>query len=166
MKLMSLNNLYFRNQFRLSTEFIGIIFSIGSVVIALGTLLSPLIRKKFGKLKGVVLTQSLSLPFVLILAFTRKLYVAVTSYLFRGMIMNAAVPIESQLYMESIPDESRATMSAFMQIAWNFSWGIASGISGFLMSKYGFSVLFLLMFVFYLSSVSILYFGLRRRANE
>lgn len=80
--------------------------------------------------------------------------------------MNAAVPMEMQLYMESIPDESRAAMSSFMQIAWNFSWGIASAVSGFLMAKYGFSLLFILMFVFYISGMSVLYFGLKGKVND
>ncbi len=113
-------NLYFRSRFHLSVSEIGIIFSVGSIVIAIGTLFSPFMRKKFGKLKSVVITQSSSIPFVLILAFTKNIYFAVVSFLFRGMIMNAAVPIENQLFMESIPEQSKAAISAFMQIAWNF----------------------------------------------
>ena len=159
-------NLYFRSRFHLSVSEIGIIFSVGSIVIAIGTLFSPFMRKKFGKLKSVVITQSSSIPFVLILAFTKNIYFAVVSFLFRGMIMNAAVPIENQLFMESIPEQSKAAISAFMQIAWNFSWGISSVISGFLMAKYGFSILFMLMLVFYISSISVLYFGLKEKIDE
>ncbi len=159
-------NLYFKERFALSTAKIGIIFSAGAVIIMLGTLLSPFARRAFGKLKGFLFIQISSLPFVLLLAFTKKLWVAVVSYLARATLMNSAVPIETQLYMESVPEESRASMSSFMQIAWNASWAAAAPVAGIIMQHKGFTPLFLLMFCFYVSGISLLYFVLRGKIDE
>ncbi|MCD6426965.1 MAG: MFS transporter [Caldisericaceae bacterium] len=159
-------NLYFKERFSLSTGKIGIIFSLGAIIIMLGTLLSPIVRHFFGKLRGFLVIQILSLPFVLLLAFTKKLWVAIVSYLARATLMNSAVPIETQLYIESVPEESRASMSSFMQIAWNASWAIAAPVAGVIMQKRGFTALFLMMFCFYVAGISVLYFALRGRINE
>jgi MFS family permease len=159
-------NLYFKERFHMQVSMIGIIFSAGSIVIMLGTLLAPIFRKRFGKLKGFVIIQSLSLPFVLLLAFTRKVWVAVVSYLTRATLMNMAVPIETQLYMESVPEEARASMSSFMEIGWNLSWTVAAPFAGFIMQRKGFTPLFLIMFVFYICGISLLYFSLRGKVNE
>lgn len=159
-------NLYFRERFRMPVKEIGIIFSVGSVVIMLGSLLAPLFKNRFGKLKGFIIIQSLSLPFVLLLAFTRKVWVAIVSFLTRSTLMNMAVPIETQLYMESVPEEARASMSSFMQIAWNLSWTVAAPFAGFVMQRKGFTPLFLIMFVFYICGISLLYFSLRGKVDE
>jgi len=159
-------NLYFRERFRMPVKEIGIIFSVGSVVIMLGSLLAPLFKNRFGKLKGFIIIQSLSLPFVLLLAFTRKVWVAIVSFLTRSTLMNMAVPIETQLYMESVPEEARASMSSFMQIAWNLSWTVAAPFAGFVMQRKGFKPLFLIMFVFYICGISLLYFSLRGKVDE
>ncbi len=159
-------NLYFKERFMLSTGKIGMIFSAGAVIIMFGTLLSPIARHFFGKLKGFLIIQISSLPFVLLLAFTHKLWVAIVSYLTRATLMNSAVPIETQLYMESVPDESRASMSSFMQIAWNVSWATAAPIAGLIMQRSGFTPLFLLMFCFYIAGITVLYLSLRGKVNE
>ncbi len=159
-------NLYFKERFSLSTGKIGIIFSLGAVIIMLGALLSPVARHFFGKLKGFLAIQILSLPFVLLLAFTKKLWVAVVSYLARATLMNSAVPIETQLYMESVPEESRASMSSFMQIAWNASWAAAAPVAGVIMQEKGFTPLLLMMFCFYVAGISVLYFFLKGKTND
>ncbi len=159
-------NLYFKERFRMPVKEIGIVFSVGSIVIMLGSLLAPIFRNKFGKLKGFIIIQSLSLPFVLLLAFTRKAWVAIVSFLTRSTLMNMAVPIETQLYMESVPEEARASMSSFMEIAWNLSWTIAAPFAGFVMQRKGFTPLFLIMFAFYICGISLLYFSLRGKVNE
>ncbi len=159
-------NLYFKERFSLSTGKIGMIFSLGAIIIMFGTLLSPIVRHFFGKLKGFLVIQILSLPFVLLLAFTKKLWVAIVSYLIRATLMNSAVPIETQLYMESVPEESRASMSSFMQIAWNASWAAAAPVAGIVMQKKGFTPLFLMMLCFYVSGISVLYLFLKGRVDE
>ena len=154
-------NLYFRNQFHLSTVLIGTIFSIGSIITASGTLLAPIIREKFGKLKGVVVTQSLSLPFILFLAFTKNIYVAVISYFSRGTAMNGAVPLERQLYMENLPEESRGALSSLPELSWSLSWALSASVAGFIIGKFGFTVPLLIMFVFYVLGIAAFYFGMR-----
>jgi len=80
-------NLYFKDRFQLPISSIGIIFSIGSIITATGTLIAPVVKERFGAIKAIVLMQALSLPFILVLAFTKKTYLAM-NLLLKTLIWN------------------------------------------------------------------------------
>ena len=154
-------NLYFKDKFQLPISSIGIIFSIGSIVTATGTLIAPVVKERFGAIKAIVLMQALSLPFILVLAFTKKTYLAITSYFTRGALMNAAVPINQNTYMELVPEDIKASAVSLTEMSWNISWGIAASISGMLIGRFGYTLPILLMFVFYFSGVLFFYINMR-----
>jgi len=154
-------NLYFKDRFQLPISSIGIIFSIGSIITATGTLIAPVVKERFGAIKAIVLMQALSLPFILVLAFTKKTYLAITSYFTRGALMNAAVPINQNTYMELVPEDIRASAVSLTEMSWNISWGIAASISGMLIGRFGYTLPILLMFAFYFSGVLFFYINMR-----
>ncbi|MHA2428260.1 MAG: hypothetical protein ACXADB_09580, partial [Candidatus Hermodarchaeia archaeon] len=63
------------------------------------------------------MTQSLSLPFILLLASVVNPVVAIMSFLLRGALMNAAMPVGQTLRMELVPSSWRPNLQALHSTA-------------------------------------------------
>ncbi|MFX0169561.1 MAG: MFS transporter [Candidatus Hodarchaeota archaeon] len=123
-------NIFFWEFYNLPTHLVGIIQGLGSLSVAVGVFLAPVLSTRIGKVKTVVVTQSFSLPFLLLIATIIDPYVAIASYIFRVVLMNASGPVDSALRMELVPERWRPTMSAVSSFSWNFPWAISTLITG------------------------------------
>ena len=90
-------NVYFNKTLQAGPDQIGIIFSLAQASMVVGAAVVPYIAARFGKVKTVSLTYLLSLPFLLLLAFTTNLYLAGGAYILRMLFMNMSSPGEQQL---------------------------------------------------------------------
>src|SRR5699024_1918102 len=63
-------NLYFADRFDASTSVIGIIIALGQGATAVAMFIGPMVVKRLGEVRAVVILQLLSLPFLLLTAFT------------------------------------------------------------------------------------------------
>lgn len=131
-------NLYFKDWCNASIPEIGTIFAIGQFGTALGTMLSPLLSKRAGLVKGVVLSQMLSLPFMIWMAFTHNFVICSICFVFRNAFMNLCTPIQQEILMKMIPRYMRARASAVNSMSWNFAWAIAMFFSGGIIKNYGY----------------------------
>jgi MFS family permease len=123
-------NIFFWEFYSLPTHIVGIVQGLGSLSVAAGVFLSPVLSTRIGKAKTVVASQGLSLPFLFLIATIINPYVAIASYIFRVVLMNAAGPVDNTLRMELVPESWRPTMSAVSSFSWNFPWAISSLITG------------------------------------
>jgi len=110
--IVPLMNVFFWEFYHLPTYLVGTIIGLGQATMATGVLLSPILASRIGKVKSVVLTQSLSLPFILLLASVISPLVAIVSVLLRGALMNAAMPVGQTLRMELVPSSWRPNLQA------------------------------------------------------
>ena len=149
-------NLYFKDHFHLKPGSIGTIFSVGSFFFLFFGLFGPRISKKIGILRGAILYELLSVPFLIILGSRPPLVLAIFSFWFRGGLMNAGTPLLSTLQMNLISRGRRGTISGFLIIVDSLSRAFGTLIGGFLIDKYGFGLNFYLTAILY--SVSIFYF--------
>nr|WP_316047315.1 hypothetical protein [Planococcus glaciei] len=69
-------NLYFSNRFEASNTYIGLILALGSAMTVVATLIGPLLVNKVGKVKAMLLFQLLSIPFLILTAYTTSLLLA------------------------------------------------------------------------------------------
>jgi MFS family permease len=143
-------NIFFWEFYSLPTHIVGIVQGLGSLSVAAGVFLSPVLSTRIGKAKTVVVTQGFSLPFLLLIATIINPYVAIASYVFRVVLMNASGPVDNTLRMELVPESWRPTMSAVSSFSWNFPWAISSLITGPLFDLQ----LYLIPFWFTLTSYS------------
>jgi MFS family permease len=123
-------NVFFWDFYNLPTAIVGIVQGLGSLSVAIGVFLSPVLSTRIGKVKTVIATQALSLPFLLFIATIINPYVAIASYILRVVFMNAAGPVDNTFRMEMVPESFRANMSAISSFAWNFPWAISTRITG------------------------------------
>jgi predicted MFS family arabinose efflux permease len=150
-------NLYFSDRFQLPARTIGIFFALLQFFMLAGILLGPLFSKKFGMIKTVVGTQLSSIPFMLVLAFTYRLPLAVFSFLFRGALMNMSQPISTNFAMEKVKEKEHTLVNAFLMFAWNVSWAVSANLGGRLIKAYSFTPPLLITVGLYVIS-SVLYY--------
>ncbi|MFQ6031450.1 MAG: MFS transporter [Candidatus Zixiibacteriota bacterium] len=150
-------NLYFRDRFLLPARTIGIFFALLQFFMLAGILIGPLLSKKFGMIKTIVSTQLSSIPFMLVLAFTYKLPLAVVSFLFRGALMNMSHPISSNFAMEKVKEKEQALTNALLMLSWTGSWAVSANLGGRLIKAYSFTPPLLITVGLYVIS-SVLYY--------
>jgi predicted MFS family arabinose efflux permease len=131
----------------------------------IGILAGPIMARKLGMVKTIVLTELLSIPFMMILAFTYSLPLAIIAFLVRGALMNMAQPIGSNLSMELVGKTEHALVNALLTLAWTGSWMISTAVGGRLIDKHGYTLPLLIAVGLYIIS-AILYFMFFRKSER
>jgi MFS family permease len=134
---------------------ISIIFAIGSMFVAIGNIMSPILAERFGKVNMIVGTRLISVVFMLLMPFSPYLFLAGFFYLSRGLFMNATGPTESALAMETVDDEERTTMEALRQSGGSIFAAIGFIVGGFYFNQEKFMEPFLLASILYVISILI-----------
>lgn len=155
-------NLYFSNVFNLESKQIGIYFSILQVFMFFGMISAPIISKKFSMLNFIVWTEVLSIPFMLILALTNYLPLAVIAFVLRGMLMNMSGPVSTNLEMELVAEKDQAFTNAISSLSWNGAWTISAHFGGLIIQKYSFTYSFYVTIVLYMMSATTYYLFLKK----
>ncbi|UAC47744.1 MFS transporter [Bacillus aquiflavi] len=130
-------NLYFADRFHASNSAIGFIISLGQAATAFAMIIGPAVVRKFGEVKAVVILQLLSLPFLLLTAFTQQLWLAAIGFLFRQALMNAGNPIQMSLMMSKVDDSMKGLANSINQMVFNIGWAVMGPISTGIVIKYG-----------------------------
>ncbi|HQM89729.1 MAG TPA: MFS transporter, partial [Exilispira sp.] len=151
-------NLYFKNVFHMSDSLIGLIYGISQAFTFIGIMLGPLIARKVGKPMTIVVTQALSIPFILILTYIKNPVFVVLAFFIRGTLMNMASPLSDNFALENVPKEEQSFLNALKMFTWTGSWMIAARISGSVIEKDGFSRSFTLTAILY--AISTIFYAI------
>lgn len=143
-------SIFFWEFYNLPLPIIGLVQGLGSLSVAIGTFLSPVLSTRIGKVKTVLFSQALSLPFLFFIATIINPYIAIASYILRVVLMNAGGPVDRTLRMELTPENWRPNMEAVTSFAWNFPWAFSTLVTGPLFDL----ELYLIPFWFTLTSYS------------
>ncbi|MHA1957492.1 MAG: MFS transporter [Candidatus Thorarchaeota archaeon] len=150
-------NLFFEVEFTADASLIGVIFGINTVVLASGNFLAPALSDRLGKVRTVVLTEALSIPFLLMISWAPYLYLAVIAYVMRTVLMNMAGPVSHAFFMEKLAKEERATAMGIVRTGDSIVRGIAANIGGFLLAAGFYRLPYLLVSGLYVVGV-VLFF--------
>lgn len=151
-------NLYFRNRFHLDPARIGVYFSILQVTMLVAVLGVPILKRRMGYIRTVVVTELLSIPFMLALCYTNNINLAFWAFLFRGALMNMSNPISTTFMMESVNDEDHGLINSVSSIAWAASWAVSTQVGGAMIEEGGFVGVFLLAIGLYVISAALYYY--------
>lgn len=143
-------NLYFKNALGAQTQMIGLYYSISQLFLIAGTLAAPVIAEKFGKIKTVVQSQLLSIPFLIVMGITRTTSFAVLSFWIRAALMNMAQPLFTNYAMERVREEEQPFTSALLTMSWTAAWGLSASIGGILIERFSYTIPFLSTSLLYL----------------
>jgi MFS family permease len=160
--LMPFLNVFYRLRFALPDPALGAIFAASSLFTGVAAILAPLAAARMGKIRAIVLTQALSIPFLLAMGFIPNAGVSATSFLIRTALMNMSSPLLPAYIMGIVPGELRPLTASLVMLAWNAGWALSSWISGHIQVAAGFSPLFLITAGFYVTSIVLTYVFFRR----
>ncbi|RKY22202.1 MAG: hypothetical protein DRQ55_01855 [Planctomycetota bacterium] len=130
-------NLYFTDRFGLPKVWLGVVMATSQFAMTVGVLFQPRLVERIGLLKATLLTEVLSLPFFLVLAFTGHMGVALVAFVFRAALMNLSHPVWRQLIMELTPNSWRAAVNGVAMLAWNLGWLSSNVLGGTLIERSG-----------------------------
>lgn len=132
-------NLYFRDRFGQDPRQIGVYFAVSQALTVIGFLLGPPLARRIGSVAACVLTEVLSMPFFLVLAFAQSLPLAVFAFWMRGALMNMNHPISQNFAMEMVPSDQQTVTNSLRMLGWNGSWMISTQVGGWLIQRHGFT---------------------------
>ena len=153
--IMPFMNVFFRQVYHQSDPAIGAMFAWSSLAMGVGLLLAPPLADRIGKIQLVVITQALSIPFLVGLGFSPWFGISALSYYVRAALMNMSAPVYQTFVMEHVEPKSRATIASLVSMANSFGWALSPTISGWIQVRYGFGPAFVGTLVLYMLSISL-----------
>ncbi|MHB8927510.1 MAG: MFS transporter [Bacillota bacterium] len=154
--------LFFNMRFNLTPERISPIFAFSAIATAVATLVAPLMAKRLGRVRTVVLTELASIPFLLTLAYSGNLAAAVSAYYLRGALMNMGGPIQQTFILEQVSERQRATLTSLGAVLGSMGrGGIGPMVSGYLQVVSGFGLAFTFTTVCYVVGMALFWWFFR-----
>jgi MFS family permease len=151
-------NVFFKDRFAISDARLGLLFSLSSLFIGIGSLVGPRLTTRLGgKIRTIAFTQLSSVIFMLMIGFVPVLWIAGFAFLMRAALMNMAAPLYSAFCMEQTPEHQQGLTSSVLNIAWQIGWSVGPFISGVVQQHYGFTPLFLATTFLYLIAVGVMW---------
>lgn len=151
--IMPFMNVFFRQVHAQPDPVIGALFAWGSLAMGLGLLIAPPLAERMGKIQVVVVTQALSIPFLILLGFAPVFWVSALAYYIRLALMNMSSPVYQTFVMEHVEPTARAMVASLVSMSWNFGWAFSPSISGWLQVRYGFAPPFIGTILLYVISI-------------
>jgi MFS family permease len=149
-------NVFFKDRFAISDSVLGLLFSLSSLFIGIGTLIGPRLTARLGgKIRTVAFTQLSSVVFMLMIGFVPSLWIAGFAFLMRAALMNMSAPLYSAFCMEQTPESQQGLTNSILNIAWQIGWSVGPYLSGVVQEQYGFTPLFISTTLLYLIAIAI-----------
>ncbi|MDY0323107.1 MAG: MFS transporter [Candidatus Carbobacillus sp.] len=162
-------NLYFADRFAASASVIGLIVSLGQAATALAMLFGPMVVRRFGEVKAIVVLQLASIPFLLLTGLTNILFLAALGYLFRQALMNAGTPIQMSMMMNKVHERFRGLANSISAVNFNLGWALMGPVSMQIVQAkgpyWGYAIVFMITALLYLVG-SIYFYMIFRDTNE
>lgn len=146
---MPFMNVFFRQVHNLPDPQIGSMFALGSLAMGAGLMIAPPLAERYGKIQLVVITQAISIPFLMMMGFAPWFVVSAAAYYVRVGLMNMSGPIYQTFVMEAVEPGARATVASLVSMANNFGWALSPVLSGWLQVRYGFGPPFAITIILY-----------------
>jgi len=155
---------WFYLRFNATDVFSGPLLAVTYIVMGLAAALSPCISKRFGLVRGIVLTQLLSTFFLVVMPFSPNPEIAAALYVIRSTLMNMSSPLSDSFIMNLIAEDERATASSLNVVIWRLPNAASTVVGGSLLNSGNLNLPFYLCTGLYVASVALFY-GIFRRVE-
>jgi MFS family permease len=158
---LPLMNVFFQQNLNSPEVEIGATFAAGEAFLVVGAFLAPLVVTRMGKVRSVVVTRLLAIPFILLIAFSPDLAsaaagsvftIAGLAYIARITLSNMASPVRSAFAMEILDPAERGTQVGIEMALASALSGLASYLGAQMMNAGDFRTPFVLMSILYLGA--------------
>jgi len=149
-------NVFYVEEWSLSDQRLGALFSATSFVVGVGTLIGPRLEPVMrGKIRAVLALQVVGIASLLALGFSPVLWISEVGLLVRGTVMMTAGALYSAFSMEKTRPEERGAVNSLMNLSWQVGWAVGPYISGLVQVSYGFGPLFIATSIFYAAAILV-----------
>jgi len=160
-------NIFLKSKFAISDDLLGLIFSITSLLVFLGTMISPwLVKLTHSRIIPTVFTQDFSLVFLFLLGFSPTLWIVFIGLLMRTVLMQMSAPLVDNYAMLITPPREQGIIASVRGIAWQFGQTIGIFISGLVQTRFGFSPLFITTGLLYTAAIFLTWIYFRPGEKE
>ncbi len=150
---MPFMNVFFRVVHHQPDPVIGNVLAWGALAMGIGLIIAPPLADRFGKVRLVVVTQGISIPFLMLLGFAPYFWMAALAHYVRLSLMNMSGPVYQTFVMEHVEPDARSTVASLVNMSNNFGWAFSPSISGFLQVNYGFGPVYATVIALYVLAV-------------
>ena len=160
-QLIPFLNVFIKTKFGLDLDAVNTFFAISALGTAAAIMAQPALARRLGRIPSIVLVQSASIPFLLVLGFSPVLWTVVVALTVRNSLMNAGGPIFDAFSMDRVTPAERATLVAWMSLLWSLGWIFGPLYYGALQATLGFTagytVDFVTIIVLYSAATALLW---------
>ena len=142
--VVALEPLFFQLRFQMSPEAIGAVVAGGGILIGVSALAAPLLTRRFGKLRLIIVAQACSAPIALLIGYVPWLWLSAVAELTRNLLRGAFDPVYATFAMERVDARFRARLSGFYSVTWSIGFSVGAAASGWLQRNVNLSIGFLL----------------------
>jgi hypothetical protein len=125
--------IFFFNVHGVDSDNFSIINAVAAVLVAIGAIWVPEIKRQIGYKIAIPATQSFAVLALILMATTQffsqmqiAVYIAILCYLIRQPLMNMAGPMTTEVVMNYVGEKNREIVSALTSAIWSGSWFISS----------------------------------------
>lgn len=158
-------NLYLKERFVFSTEMIGIAYALLQMFIFIGVFITPEIVKKTTRLRFIITTGLLAVPFMVTMGLTGNITLVMTCFFMRGILMNITTPITAIFEMEHVREKDCVFASAIILFCYHLVYTTCTRLGGYLIETYSFGPTFYVAGFFYAMAI-VLYYRLFKGEEE
>ncbi|MCE5203974.1 MAG: MFS transporter [Actinomycetia bacterium] len=127
--------LFLKHQLGATVGEVGVIQAVSSLGMAVAAFGAPWLSRRMGLVGTVVVTELLSLPFLVAVPLATSLPVAAALLWVRGILMNMSWPVYNQLATEGVPPADRPLVVGWVRFGWSVAWLGGSVLGGRLMER-------------------------------
>ncbi len=160
-------NVFLRSKFDISDNLLGLIFSLASLMVFTGSMITPwLVKITHSRNIPTVATQATSIIFLFTLGFSPFLWLAAVSLLLRNVLMQMSSPLIENFAMLISEPQEQGVISSVRGIGWQTGQAFGIFVSGLVQTRFGFSPLFITTGLLYTLSTVLTWIYFRPGEKE
>lgn len=140
----------------------GPVLGVSSLFIGAATLATPMLAKKLGLIKSIVLTQAASTIFMFATPLSPNFALASSVYTVRAFLMNMASPMSQSMIMGLVDEDVRGAASGVNGALWRLPNALSTFIGAFFIAAGLLAVPFFLASFFYGISIALFWYFFRK----
>jgi predicted MFS family arabinose efflux permease len=159
---------WFGKQYGIPDSVSGTILGLTSFAIGFATLAAPILAKRIGLVKAIVVTQAASTIFMFATPLSSSYVVASTVYTMRAFLMNMASPLSQSMIMGLVDEDARGAASGVNAALWRLPNALSTIIGAYLIGRGLLALPFFLASLLYAISIGLFwhYFKKTRMPEE
>lgn len=134
--------LFFKLRYGLSAGVLGILFTATGILSGVASLAAPLLARRLGDLRALILAQAAIAPAILFTALAPVAWLAILFEVSRTALRGTVDPIYTPFAMTRVPARQRGALGGLYNVTWATGFSLGPLISGWIQVHAGFGPAF------------------------